>query len=52
MGFLIKTGIKYKIIRHDHILIEQGRYIGIEIGTTQIHVVYMPVNTDAPDKIN
>lgn len=33
-------------------LIEEGRSIGIEIGNTQIHVVYLPVNTDPPDKIS
>ena len=32
-------------------LIEEGRSIGIEIGNTQIHVAYMPVNTDPQDKI-
>ena len=46
VGFLIKQGIKYKVINHEHGLIEEGRSIGIEIGSTQIHVIYMPVNTD------
>ena len=52
VGLLIQTGIEYKIIRHNSVLIEQGRSIGIEIGNTQIHIVYMPVNTDPQDKIN
>ena len=34
VGFLIKQGIKYKTINHEHDLMEQGRSIGIEIGET------------------
>ena len=34
VGFLIKNGIKYKIIKHESVLIEEGRSIGIEIGAT------------------
>ena len=46
VGLLIQNGIDYKIMRHNSILIEEGRSVGIEIGNTQIHVIYMPVNTD------
>ena len=46
VGLLIQNGVEYKIIKHNSILIEEGRSIGIEIGNTQIHVVYMPVNTE------
>ena len=49
--FLYKKGIKYKVINHEIDLLEQGRSIGIEIGETQTHVIYMPVNTDPQDKI-
>ena len=49
---LIHNGIDYKIIRHNSVLIEKGRSVGIEIGNTQIHIIYMPVNTDPQDKIN
>ena len=34
------------------ILLEAGRSIGIEINSTQIHAVYLPVNTEPQDKIN
>ena len=51
VGLLIKSGIKYKIIKRENILIEEGRAIGIEIGNTQIHTIYLPVNTDPQDKI-
>ena len=52
MGFYVKKGIRHGVINHQIDLIEQGRSIGIEIGDTQLHVVYMPVNTDPQDKIN
>ena len=39
VGFLIKQGIKYRTIPHERDLIEEGRSVGIEIGTTQIHAV-------------
>ena len=34
VGFLIKNGIKFKIVQHERVLIEEGRSIGIEIGAT------------------
>ena len=43
---LIQNGVEYKIIKHNSMLIEEGRAIGIEIGNTQIHIIYMPVNTE------
>ena len=51
MGFLIKNGIKFKVIQYEGILIEEGRTIGLEINNTRIHVVYLPVNTEPQDKI-
>ena len=51
MGFLIKDGIRYKVIKYEGILIEEGRVIGIEINNTRIHTVYLPVNTEPQDKI-
>ena len=51
VGFLVKTGIKFRVIRYEGVLIEAGRSIGIEINDTQVHVVYLPVNTDPQDKI-
>ena len=52
VGILVQNGIGFRTIKHNSILIEEGRSIGIEIGNTQIHIVYMPVNTDPQDKIN
>ena len=46
MGFLVKNGIRFKTIKYEGILIEAGRSIGIEINDTQLHVVYLPVNTE------
>ena len=46
MGFLIKDGIRFKALKYEGILIEEGRTIGIEINNTRIHVIYLPVNTD------
>ena len=34
VGFLIKNGIKFNIIQHERVLIEEGRSIGVEIGNT------------------
>ena len=34
VGLLIQNGIQYKIIKHNSMLIEEGRAIGIEIGNT------------------
>ena len=51
VGFLVKNGIKFKTIKYRGILIEAGRSIGVEINNTQIHAVYLPVNTEPQDKI-
>ena len=34
VGFLVKNGIRFKIIKYEGILIEAGRTIGIEINDT------------------
>ena len=52
VGFYVKNGIRYGTLNHQMDLIEQGRSVGIEIGDTQLHAVYMPVSTDPQDKIN
>ena len=32
-------------------LIEEGRSAGLQIGGTQIHIIYMPVNIEPQDRI-
>ena len=51
VGILIKQGIQYKVMNTEVNLLEEGRSIGIEIGTTRLYVLYMPVNTDPSDRI-
>ena len=31
---------------------EKGRCLGVEIGNNRIYIVYLPVSSDEPDKIN
>ena len=47
VGFLVKKGIKYQSIKHDTDLMEEGRSAGLQIGRTQVHIIYMPVNTES-----
>ena len=42
----MRNGINFKVIKYEGVLIEEGRSIGIEINSTRIHVVYLPVNTE------
>ena len=49
---LLKKNLQFSILSPNPLFFEKGRCLGVEIGINRIYIVYLPVSSDEPDKIN